>query len=234
MDDITSALSSVLNDPDSMKQLQEMAAAMGLSQSTDTPSQANQQISSSPALQNTPDLSALAGMLGSTMGQQEPKQNQNQNSNTPDLSALAGLLGRAMGQGQTSQPSPTHSGSGGFDVSALTGLLGGVPGSEASSAAPTFNFDLIMKIQQAMSSMQANRKNIDFLMALKPRLNESRAQKVNDAIKIMQLIQFLPLIKESGLFGGLDNVLDGFGGNNRSSSSPLNLSGIGNLIKRFL
>ena len=39
-------------------------------------------------------------------------------------------------------------------------------------------------------------------MALKPHLSEERSKKVDDAVKIMQLIKLLPLIKESGLFGG--------------------------------
>jgi hypothetical protein len=73
-----------------------------------------------------------------------------------------------------------------------------------------------MKLTQAMASVQQNRQNIDLLLALKPRLKPERAKKVDDAIRVMQLIQFLPLIKESGLFGEMDEILggiaSGFGG----------------------
>jgi hypothetical protein len=140
---------------------------------------------------------------------------QSQNG-TPDLSALAVMLGGAIG-GQTAQPA---SGSG-FDVAALTNMLGGPP-SGGGGNAPGLPIDMstIMKLGQAMSSMQGNRQNIDFLLSLKPRLNERRAKKIDDAIKVMQLIQFLPLIKETGLFNGLDDLLGGLGGS----------GGLGNLL----
>jgi hypothetical protein len=139
-------------------------------------------------------------------------------NNTPDLSALAGMLGNAMG-GQTPQAQPT--GGSGFDVAALTNMLGGPPSSGGGNA-PGLPIDMstIMKLGQAMSSMQGNRQNIDFLLSLKPRLNERRAKKIDDAIKVMQLIQFLPLIKETGLFNGLDDLLGGLGGS----------GGLGNLL----
>jgi hypothetical protein len=35
---------------------------------------------------------------------------------------------------------------------------------------------------------------------------------VDDAIRVMQLIQFLPLVKESGLFGEMDQILGGLAG----------------------
>ena len=42
--------------------------------------------------------------------------------------------------------------------------------------------------------------NIDLLRAMRPLLSPRRARKVDDAIRIMQLIQLLPALKESGLF----------------------------------
>ena len=49
-------------------------------------------------------------------------------------------------------------------------------------------------------------------MALKPRLSEARSKKVDDAIRVMQIIQFLPLLKETGLFGQMDGVLGSLAG----------------------
>lgn len=67
-----------------------------------------------------------------------------------------------------------------------------------------------------MSTVGSNRSNIELLMALKPRLSAQRAKKVDDAVRVMQLIQFLPLLKESGLFGedkgGLGSLLNDLGG----------------------
>ena len=41
------------------------------------------------------------------------------------------------------------------------------------------------------------------LRALRPLLGEARQKKVDEAIKILQLMRLLPLLKESGLFSGL-------------------------------
>ena len=71
--------------------------------------------------------------------------------------------------------------------------------------------------------MAGNRANVDLLLALKPRLKEHRAKKIDDAIRVMQLIQFLPLLKESGLFGDLEGGLGGLvGGLGDGISGALN------------
>jgi hypothetical protein len=250
LDDLNAMLSSVLSDPDKVRQIQEMAASLGfgapeepappppppppppaqtpdlsalsamlqaaLGQNQPTPPQSNTpdlsalmgMLGGNSATQSqtgTPDLSALMGMLGGNSATQSQ-------TGTPDLSALAGMLGNAMG-GQTGQPQQAQSPSGaGFDVAALTNMLGGVPSGGGNAPGLPIDMNTIMKLGQAMSSMQGNRQNVDFLLSLKPRLNERRAKKIDDAIKVMQLIQFLPLIKETGLFSGLDDLLGGLGG----------------------
>ncbi len=59
---------------------------------------------------------------------------------------------------------------------------------------------MLMKAQQAFSSMGKNDKNTELLRALKPHFHEERSKRVDEAIRIMQLIQLLPFLKESGLF----------------------------------
>lgn len=155
-----------------------------------------------PRPQSTPDLSALSGLLGGLTGG-----NRQAASATPDLSALSGLLGGLTGGNQqTASASP--------DLSALTALLNGgnPPQQAAPGLLPNIDLSTIMKLSQALASLQSNKANIDLLLALKPRLKDERAKKVDDAIRIMQLIQFLPLIKESGLFGEMDKLLGGLGG----------------------
>ena len=49
------------------------------------------------------------------------------------------------------------------------------------------------------SSMHADDKNTELLRALKPHFSEERAKKVDDAVRILQLIRLLPLVRESGL-----------------------------------
>jgi hypothetical protein len=52
-----------------------------------------------------------------------------------------------------------------------------------------------------------NQKNDDprtaLLAALKPHLSERRREKVDTAIKILRLLELLPLLKESGVLGKL-------------------------------
>lgn len=46
----------------------------------------------------------------------------------------------------------------------------------------------------------ANDSRTKLLTALKPHLSEPRQEKVETAIKILKVLEILPLIKESGLF----------------------------------
>jgi hypothetical protein len=217
MDDLGAMISSVLSDPDKVRQVQEMAASLGFTQPEPEPPPPPP----APAAQG-PDLSALAEMLSAALAQNNapaaaaPTPPPAQNT-APDAAALANLLSTALGQNSAAQaqpqpqvPQPQQSG---FDVSTLTNMLGGVQ-QEAAASAPTMGIDMntIMKLGQAMSEMQTNRRNIDLLLALKPRLSERRARKVDDAIRVMQIVQFLPLLKESGIFTGLDGLLGGGSG----------------------
>ncbi|MFQ9872934.1 MAG: hypothetical protein ACLRVT_08115 [Oscillospiraceae bacterium] len=64
------------------------------------------------------------------------------------------------------------------------------------------DMNTLMNLQKIFSSFNREDENILLLRALKPHLKERNQKKVDDAIRIMQLISVLPLIKESGLFGG--------------------------------
>ncbi len=193
--------------------------------------------------QQTPDLSALLSGLAS-QGQSSQKQGGNL-----DLSALLGSLGGGSGSG------------GGVDLSGLQGILSGLTGGGGAPAAPStastlaamlggggsdagpipggMDMGMLLKFQQAMSSIGANAGNVRLLMAVKSHLkDEERREKVDDAIKVMQVVQFLPLLKESGLFGKMEEILDGFnlggllGGGRRSGSEGQGQGGfsLGNLF----
>lgn len=167
-----------------------------------------------PPSNNMPDLSAIASLLGLKQNQPAPPQNA-----APDLSSLAGILGELSGN--SNQPQNNN-------LSALTSLLsnGSPPAQASSGLLPNFDMNTILKLSGALASVQSNRQNIDLLLALKPRLKDERARKVDDAIRVMQLIQFLPLIKETGLFGEMDKLLGGLG----SIVGGNGLGGLGNLL----
>lgn len=65
--------------------------------------------------------------------------------------------------------------------------------------------DELMSVMSIVSKL--NTKNDDartqLLSALKPHLSEPKRDKVDTAIKILRLLELLPLIKESGVLGKL-------------------------------
>ena len=138
-----------------------------------------------------PDLSALAGLLGGG-------NSGSQNNGSPDLSALSGLLG-GLGRQGGAESSPANS-----SVTALANMLGGQNNSGSGGGMlGGIDMNMLLKAQKAMSALSANQDNARLLLGLKSHLKTDRAKKVDDAVRVMQLIQFLPLIKETGLFGGL-------------------------------
>jgi|GEM_PF-392817 len=165
------------------------------------------------------DLSGLSSLLGNLGG--------GGNQGNVDLSGLQGILSGLTGGG--AKPNSTSS-----TVSTLANMLGG--GGNDAGPMPGMDMGMLMKFQQAMSSISANAGNVRLLMALKSHLkDEARREKVDDAIKVMQVIQFLPLLKESGIFGKLEEILDSFNlggilGGRRSGGQGQ--SGLGNLFGR--
>lgn len=89
--------------------------------------------------------------------------------------------------------------------SALASLMSALSQNGNSNSNPPANLpdmNSIMKLQKIFSSFSKEDDNIRLLRALRPHLKEQNRKKVDDAIKIMQLISVLPMIKEAGLFGG--------------------------------
>lgn len=94
----------------------------------------------------------------------------------PDLSALAGMLG-ALGGGQPApKPAPTAA-----------------PGPDALGMAA--------KLVPIMSRLNQEDDSTRLLMALRPLLGEERRRKIDEAVKILQLMRLLPLIRDMGGLG---------------------------------
>ena len=68
------------------------------------------------------------------------------------------------------------------------------------SALPPDMLNTMMKLMPILSSINNEDENTKFLFALKPLLSEKRKQKVDQSIKIMQMIRILPLLKKQGIF----------------------------------
>ena len=67
------------------------------------------------------------------------------------------------------------------------------------------NIDLeaIMKLGEMLQSMNASDKNTQLLLALKPHLRPENRQKVDNALRLLKIMNILPLLKESGILNGL-------------------------------
>lgn len=157
MDDLNQQINQILSDPQSMKQLQDMAAALGLGGTSQAPSQAQPQAQSQAQPAGGFDPTALAGMLSS--------------------------LG--LGQNQPQSPPPAPS-----------------PPAPANGVDPHM-LQAVTKLAPLLSQVNREDDSTRLLRALRPLLGPVRQKKLDEAIKILQMMRLLPLLKDSGLFSGL-------------------------------
>ena len=194
-----------------MQQLGQMLSSLGLGGPANAQTNA-QQASSEP------NLSALLSSLQQQMengssGQNQPSQapsganlsallstlqqqmeNGSKGNSASDLSSLLLALQQGAAQNGTNSAGQAPQGPN------LQALLSALQGSPSGANAPAISMDTILKIQRTMQALSRSNPNIDLLRAMRPLLSPRRARKVDDAIRIMQLIQLLPALKESGLF----------------------------------
>lgn len=205
-----------LNDPQKMQQLGQMLSSLGLGGPASA--QTNAQQASSGQGSSEPNLSALLSSLQQQMetgssGQNQPSQppaganlsallstlqqqmeNGSKGNSAPNLPSLLLALQQGAAQNGTNSAGQTPQGPD------LSSLLSALQGSPSGANAPAISMDTILKIQRTMQALSRSNPNIDLLRAMRPLLSPRRARKVDDAIRIMQLIQLLPALKESGLF----------------------------------
>ena len=86
--------------------------------------------------------------------------------------------------GKTGNPAPAA------ETSALAADTGGFSGGE---------LDTIRKIMPLLSSFRQDDQNTVLLKALRPYLQDSRRRRVDDAVKIMNMLKVLPHLKDKGL-----------------------------------
>jgi hypothetical protein len=58
---------------------------------------------------------------------------------------------------------------------------------------------ILSKVMPLISSAKKDDSSTRFLSALRPLLNEKRKHKLDESMKIMQMIKIIPMLKESGL-----------------------------------
>lgn len=109
----------------------------------------------------------------------------------PDLSDLNSMFGNGASadqkDGESKDADPSDSGEFDFSNFDLSGL----------------DLNMLMNIQSMLGSIQKDDENTLLLKALKPHFSEERKAKIDQAIKIMRLLSMWPMIKDSGILGGL-------------------------------
>ena len=126
-------------------------------------------------------MGQLQGLLGSLGGNEPPKEESPPPSSGPDLSSLLGALGGLSSQKGALAP-PSGGGNGGITPETLS---------------------LVTRLAPLLGQVNREDDATRLLRALRPLLSEARQKKVDEAVKILQLLRLLPLLKESGVFSGL-------------------------------
>ena len=153
-------------------------------------------------LGNDDSMKQMAGILSSLGGSPGGDgQAQEASGGGLDLGSLLGMLGAmggGTGPGDPQEPSggprtPGNEGGGPQNAFSGPGEGGGGLGLDPK---------MLGLIARAMRMMNEPDPNVELLKALKPYLEGSRRDKVDEAVKVMRLLRLVPLLQESGLFPG--------------------------------
>ena len=182
MADLSAAIQSVLNDPQSMAQLQSIAGSLGIGGS---------EAASVPAVPGTPAAPAAPAAPGAPVAPVSPAPAAP--AINPDQ--LQSLLG-ALSATSAPAPAPALPMSSGLPVQTGLGLLGG--GSD------TAMLGMLMKAAPLLNAAGQEDDATRLLAALRPLLSESRRKRLDEAGRILRLMRLLPLLRQSGM---LQNIL---------------------------
>lgn len=86
-------------------------------------------------------------------------------------------------------------------ISEVMTALGGAPTAEAESlSAPPSTIPDLSRLLPTLSSMGKDNEHTALLKALRPYLHGEREKRLDDSVKLLQLLQLLPLLQQGGLF----------------------------------
>lgn len=119
------------------------------------------------------------------------------------LNSGSGSSEAAAPEPPTAAPAPS-----GPDLSALLGALAGSqpagdPSTTALAGLTPQTLSLVGRLGPLLSQAGQEDDATRLLRALRPLLGHARQKKVDEAIRILQMLRLLPLLKESGVFSGL-------------------------------
>ena len=130
------------------------------------------------------------------------------------LQSMASALGLGNNQQQAAPPpaaTPAPA-NGGIDPSALAGMLSTLGACNPPAPAPAQPalggitpelLQTVSRLAPLLSQVNREDDSTRLLQALRPLLSEKRQKKLDEAVKILQMLRLMPLLKDSGLFSGL-------------------------------
>lgn len=188
MDDLNSVISSILGDPQKMEQLRNVAQSLGMNPG-------------GPAPGNGPNF----------MNQQPPDPGQAQTP-PPNMNMGGGMNnGNPMNGGNPMNNMGMNDQGGGNNMNGMNGNMNS-GGQQGNSQGGGFNLGSISKLAGMLGGVgNSNDKNVQLLRALQPHISSGRAGRIDDAVRIMQLMSAWPAIRDSGLLGSLGNLFSGGG-----------------------
>lgn len=132
--------------------------------------------------------------------------------NSPEGMAQIQNLAQMLGQNQQddaspapSSPLPANNGNG-ASLGALSSLLGGMGGSSSAGAGALPDANTLQMVTRLAPMLSAARQEDDstrLLRALRPLLGPERQKKLDEAIRLLQIMRMLPLLRKSGLLSSL-------------------------------
>lgn len=130
-------------------------------------------------------MSSLGGSESTATQTPQPAQvaQQAQGGGLPDMSMLSSLLG-SMGSQQGAVSTQTEEvADSGFDAAQM--------------------MSAVSKMAPLMGKMKEEDDSTRLLRSLRPLLSNERQQKLDESLKIMQLMRLMPMMKNSGFLSGL-------------------------------
>ncbi len=85
-------------------------------------------------------------------------------------------------------------------ISELMSALGANTEQPPESPPPSSGFPDLSRVMPLLSSMGKDNEHTALLKALRPYLHGEREKRLDDSVKLLQLLQLLPVLQQGGLF----------------------------------
>ncbi|MEG1426118.1 MAG: hypothetical protein RSC76_00375 [Oscillospiraceae bacterium] len=119
-----------------------------------------------------------------------------------DPSSMAQIQNIMGSLGLSGQSAPTPSIPAPSGTSGLEGIAAALGGNSPTGG----NADMLMtltKLAPLLGKVREEDDSTRLLLALKPMLSESRRKKIDESMRILQMMRLLPLLKDSGILSSL-------------------------------